>query len=289
MILTVCADKGSPGVSTVATVLGMVWPGERVLLEADPSGGDAALRMRTPGGQLLAREPTIRALSVDARGGVLPSSLLDYAQQTSVGLPVIPTSDMRTQDLALIARQWSAVAAVANQWPGTVVADVGRLQEDSASGPVAAASTLVLLVGRAGPEGLYHLRERAAALALRLGQGLHGRSPLTVAVICPAKEHGARLRELQVHMGAEAVTAAIPIAGWIAEDPQGLQALRQGQLSKRLLGSDLIRSASSLAETLLAWWPQILTAGPGTSGAGLAPGAPGSPISPSMNSGGWAS
>ena len=41
MIVTVCADKGSPGVSWTATVLGMVWPGERVLLEADPSGGDA--------------------------------------------------------------------------------------------------------------------------------------------------------------------------------------------------------------------------------------------------------
>lgn len=39
MIVTVCADKGSPGVSTTAAALGMVWPGERVVLEADPSGG----------------------------------------------------------------------------------------------------------------------------------------------------------------------------------------------------------------------------------------------------------
>ena len=153
MIVTVCADKGSPGVSWTATILGMVWPGERVLLEADPSGGDAVLRLRTPEGQLLPRQPALRGLAVDARSGNLPTSLLSYAHPTSLGVPVIPATDMRTEDFALIARQWPAVAAAADRWPGTVIADLGRLQEDSSAGPVAAVVEDRVADRRATPEG----------------------------------------------------------------------------------------------------------------------------------------
>jgi hypothetical protein len=286
VIVTVCADKGSPGVSTTATVLGMVWPGERVLLEADPSGGDAVLRLRTPDGQLLARQPTLRSLAVDARSGSLPASPLSYAHQTSLGVPVIPATDMRTEDFALIARQWPAVASAADQWPGTVIADLGRLQEDSSAGPVAAASTIVLLIARATPEGLYHLRERASALTARLGQGIHGRSPLTVAVICPAREHAARIRDVEVHLAAEATTSTIPVAGWIAEDERSVQALREGQLTKKLAGGDLLKSVRELTQTLVTWWqPDAAPAEPlhGNQPAS----APGAPGAPTMNLAGW--
>jgi hypothetical protein len=286
VILTVCADKGAPGVSTTATVLGMVWPGERVLLEADPSGGDAVLRLRTPEGQLLARQPALRGLAVDARSGTLPTSLLNYAHQTSLGVPVIPATDMRTEDFALIARQWPAVASAGDQWSGAVIADLGRLQEDNSAGPVAAASTIVLLIARATPEGLYHLRERASALAARLGQGIHGRSPLTVAVICPAREHSTRLRDVKGHLAAEATTSTIPVAGWIAEDPRGVQALREGQLTKKLAGSDLMSSARELTQTLLARCQPAEPSRP-------VPGPPMQPPTgaafgaPTMNVGGW--
>jgi hypothetical protein len=268
----------------------MLWPGERVLLEADPSGADAALRLRTPEGQLLARQPTLRSLAVDARSGSLPTAPPSYAHQTSLGVAVIPATDMRSEDFALVARQWAAVASAAHEWPGTVIADLGRLQEDSSAGPIAAASTIVLLIGRATPEGLYHLRERAGALAARLGQGLHGRSPLAVAVICPAREHKARLRDATVHFAAEATTSTVPVAGWIAEDERSVQALREGQLTKKLTGGDLVTSVEDLVRTLLAWWPAALPApteptkpslegqpnhGPGVVGA------------PRMNVGGW--
>ena len=46
MIVTVCADKGSPGVTTLATVLGLVWPGPRVVVEADTAGSDLSFRLR---------------------------------------------------------------------------------------------------------------------------------------------------------------------------------------------------------------------------------------------------
>ena len=255
MIITVCADKGSPGVSWTATVLGMVWPTERVLLEADPSGGDAVLRLRTPAGQLLPPNSGLRGLAVDARSGNLPTSLLSYAYQTSLGLPVIPATDMRSEDFTAIARYWPAIATTVDRWPGTVIADLGRLQEDSPAGALAAASRTVLLIARSTPEGLYHLRERASALVARLGQGAHGRSPLAVAIICPARDRTTRLREVQAHLAAEASTSMIPVAGWIAEDERSVHGLRNGHLTKKLLRGDLLGSARELAQMLLAWSP----------------------------------
>jgi hypothetical protein len=117
VIVTVCADKGSPGVSWTATVLGMVWPGERVLLEADPSGGDAVLRLRTPEGQLLARQPALRGLAVDARSGNLPTSLLSYAHQTSCSDSSwsLRASAGVFQSRTLRGRPFRAVAATASK------------------------------------------------------------------------------------------------------------------------------------------------------------------------------
>src|ERR1019366_10538581 len=44
--LTLCSAKGAPGVTTLACVLGAVWPTHRavVVAECDPSGGDLAGR-----------------------------------------------------------------------------------------------------------------------------------------------------------------------------------------------------------------------------------------------------
>ena len=47
VIVAVCSDKGSPGVSTLAMGLGMVWPGDRVVLDADTAGGDLPFRLWT--------------------------------------------------------------------------------------------------------------------------------------------------------------------------------------------------------------------------------------------------
>ena len=112
MIISVCSDKGAPGVTTTATALGIVWPGERLLLEADPSGGDLALRMRTAQGQLLARQPAVRALAVDARSGAVVESLTSYAHQTSLGVPVIPATATRSPSIAA-----AAYAAATPRWP----------------------------------------------------------------------------------------------------------------------------------------------------------------------------
>jgi hypothetical protein len=260
VILAICADKGAPGATTLATALGVVWPVERVLLDADPSGGDLAFRLLDPQGDELASEPTVMSLAADARESLPPGSLTGYTQQTSLGVPVL-LGPLSAEGFEPMARLWPQVAAEAQRWPGTVIADLGRLQLRHAAGPVAAAGTAVLLVMRADSrEDLYHGRDRTGELAGRLGQGPHGRSPLAVTVVCPSRDGRWAVGEVQRVLASQAATSTIPVLGFLAEDARGVAGLRAGKLSRRLLGSDLIRSARTLAETLLDWWPEFTPA-----------------------------
>jgi len=217
VILTICSDKGSPGVTTAAVALSVMWSSERVLLEADPSGGDLSLRLRTPRGENLPLDRSVTSVAADAREGLPPGALARYAQQTSLGFPVL-LGPMSAEGFEPMARLWPQVAAAAQAWPGTVIADLGRLQLRHASSPVAAASTTVLLLTRAGTgEDLFHVRQRAHELAGRLGQGPHGRSPLVVAVVAPSRTARARVAQVQQALAAQATTSTVPVAGFACD------------------------------------------------------------------------
>lgn len=258
MILTICSDKGAPGVTTAATALSVMWPNERVLLEADPSGGDLALRLRTPQGENLPLNRSVTSVAADAREGLPAGALARYAQQTSLGFPVL-LGPMSAEAFEPMARLWPQVAAAAHAWPGTVIADVGRLQLRHASSPVAAASTTVLLLTRASTsEHLFHVRQRARELAGRLGQGPYGRSPLVVAVVAPPRSARGRVGQVQQALAAQATTSTVPVAGFVAYDEKAVEALRDGVVTKRLLGSDLLKSAQELAQTLTGWFPEVV-------------------------------
>jgi hypothetical protein len=158
-----------------------------------------------------------------------------------------------------MGRLWPRVAAAAQAWPGTAITDLGRLQLRHAASPMAAAATTVLLVTRAATrEDLYHARERAGELAARLGQGPHGRSPLAVAVVGPAKDGRRMAAEVQHALASQAATSTIPVAGFLADDSRGLDGLLAGGMTRRLMDTDLLRSAKTMAETLLGWFPELV-------------------------------
>ena len=255
MILTLCAGKGSPGVTTVATALAVAWPGQRVLLEADPAGGDLAFRLSTPTGGLLAAEPSVLALAADAREQLPPGALAHYVQDTSLGVPVVP-GGVSEQAFAPMARLWPQVAAQAARWPGTVIADLGHLHGGNPATRVAAASGLVLLVTRADvPEALHHTRAQAGELAARLGHRPDGGSPLAVVVLCPSVQADRCVSAVRQVLAADVTTSTVRVAGYVAHDPQGVQALRAGLLGRRLWGTELLRSAKGLVTTLSGWCP----------------------------------
>ena len=258
MIVSVCADKGAPGVTTLSTVLAMVWPTERVLLEADCSGGDLPFRLRhADGDRLLDPQPSVLALAADARGTLPTGGLLHYAQLSTLGMPVIPGA-LTAEAFTPMARLWPQVAQAAADWGGTAIADLGRCQPGDPALPVADASTAVLLLTRPDLEGLYHLRERVTALTAILPERTGARHPIAVVVRArPGREGKAAIG--QVRQLLDACGSPVPVVGLFAQDPDGAAGLRAGQLSRRLLGSELVRSGRALADTVLSWWPQLLT------------------------------
>lgn len=262
MIVSVCADKGSPGVTDLVTALGLVWPGTRVLLEADCAGADLPFRMRhADGDRLLDAQPSVLALAADSRGALPAGGLPRYAQPTTLGVPVVPGA-LSAEGFAPMARLWPRVADVAATWEGTTIADLGRYQPGNVAAPLARASTTMLLLARADLAGLYHLRERVGEMAASLGDPAQERNPVAVVVRARAGAAGRAAVE-QVRQVLEAAGSPVPVAGLFAEDPAAIALLREGVATRRLLGSDLVRSVQSVAETVLGWWPQLLgEAGP---------------------------
>ena len=255
MIVAVCADKGSPGVTTLATALGIVWPGERMLLEADTSGGDLAFRAKQPSnGQLLAADPGLLTLAADARTGLPAGDLVRYCQQTAWGLPVVP-GPAGAQAYQPMRALWPAVAEAAAAWPGTVIADLGRFQPGNPASALARAATAVLVVTRVSVEDLYHLRERVNELSHTLGDPLLQRNPVAVVVAAPRKEAAAAVRQVS-HM-LQAGGSPIPVAGYVASDATSAAALRAGEMPRRPARSELLSSAQELAARLTGWWPGL--------------------------------
>jgi len=257
MIVAVCADKGAPGVTTLATVLGMVWPTERVLLEADCSGGDLAFRLRhADGDRLLDPQPSVLALAADARRPLPTGGLLGYAQLSTLGVPVVPGA-LSPEAYAPMSRLWPQVAQAAADWTSTAIAHLGRLHPGDPALPVAKASTAVLLLTRADLEGLHRLRDRITELAGTLGDPSRDRSPVAVVVRArPGREAKAAVGQVRQLLGAAGLP--IDVLGVFADDPDGLAGLRAGGLSRRLLGSELVRSGKALVETVLSWWPELV-------------------------------
>ncbi len=255
MILAVCADKGAPGVTTLAIALGMVWTGERVVLEADPSGADAPFWARHgSGNSLLATEPSILTLAADARMGLPPEALPRYAQPTTWGVDVIQGAPGAAA-FAPMRALWRSVADAAARWSGTVVADLGRLQPGAPAVPVAKAATAVLVLADVRLEGLYHLRERVGELAQTLGDPRLPRPP--VAVVAVAGKRDAKTAAGQVSRMLSASGLPIPVAGVFVRDDPAAEQLRAGTLGAPLRDGALLASAATIAETVQAWWPEL--------------------------------
>lgn len=266
MIVAVCADKGSPGVTDLATVLGLVWPGPRVLLEADCAGADLPFRMRhADGDRLLDAQPSVLSLAADSRGPLAEGGLSRYAQPTALGVPVVPGA-LSAEGFGPMARLWPRIADVAATSEGTAIADLGRYQPGNVAAPVARASTAVLVLARPDLAGLYHLRDRVGELAAALGDPGQERNPVAVVVRARSGAAGRAAVE-QVRQVLEAAGSPVPVAGLFAEDPAAIALLREGVATRRLLGSDLVRSVQALTETVLGWWPQLL----GEAGVAAAP------------------
>jgi hypothetical protein len=211
MLVAVLSVKGSPGVTTFSIALAARWPSpvRPLLVEADPSGGDLAMRFA------LTSTPGLLSLAAAARRSDDPALVGQHAQLLPGGaIQVVaapPDTDRSRAALRALTPDpgngAGIVRAAANAPETVIIADCGRIDDASPTMPlVRAADAMVLLTG-ARADALAHLARRLRTVAgwtphpvmLLVGDGY---SPNDVA------------REL-----------GVPPLGRVPDDPPGAAAL----------------------------------------------------------------
>jgi MinD-like ATPase involved in chromosome partitioning or flagellar assembly len=252
MLITIGSAKGSPGVTTLALALTAVWPDRSaVLVEADASGGDLALRCRHDGGGEVATAPSLTSLAAATRGlvgGSSPSANLlnDHTQLLACGVRVVPGLLGPAQATA-IEHLWVNVAAVAAANPGPVIADVGRISGSVGAKAFLDRSDVAVVVCQPTLESLIHIRSLLTSLAARGGHGLR-RSVLLPVAVARHRHAGAAAADVEVVCAeVPALDPCIPIIF----DSSAVEQLQRGaNPGGRLAGSRLLRSASTLGERI---------------------------------------
>lgn len=248
MWVTIGSVKGD-GVTSLAVALAARWPAPgAVVVEADPTGGDLAFRFGHH------REPGLSELAADTRGGQ-GRELAAYTQRLPLGVDVVfgpadqqvarddrqprwdePGQSVQVVRMAAATCVRSLRAAAAGR---LVVVDVGRLGWDSPALPLAAAADVLLLVTRAGVDGIDAVQVRRDRILALPGMRAKVRLVLAGRPPCPAEEI--------------ARVVGLPVAAVLPEDRRGAAVLA-GRAQPRWAWTrlELLRAARALALSLHA-------------------------------------
>jgi hypothetical protein len=246
-LVALAADKGAPGVTTVAVALGAVWPGRAIVAECDPAGGDLAYRLPGPGGVPLDPHRGLLSLAATARHGVEPQQLWDHVQTLNGGLEVLVGVTTAEQSAGL-SGLWDGLGQAMGRVPeADVLADCGRITPGSPGTALLRHASMLALVARATVDSVAHARDRLAALAGRLGDGAVMGPTIGLVLVAPPGEFQSTIS--QVGDVLRAAHLPVEVLGAIADDPKGA-GLLAGQWSGRLSRSLLIRSAREVATAI---------------------------------------
>lgn len=240
MLVALASAKSAPGVSTTARVLASVWPGEVVLVDADPAGGDLPLLVLDEAGDPLDPDLGLISLAVAARRG--PADLHDHTQRIDGGLDVL-CGLQSPEQLGGMTGTWPSLARVLAAATGTVVADVGRLLPESPALSVVQAADVLLMVARPTVEGYGHLRTRLRWLDQLASSG--GTLPAVGVVLVASVRRGDPTADLAAMLAHARLQ--VPVVGVIADDPGAAEALGSRR-SRAVTRSMLVRSARALVD-----------------------------------------
>lgn len=227
-VVALLSAKGSPGVTTSALLLAALWPRQVLLVDADPEGGDVALRLRREDGSPVDRSRGLLSLLTLARRELSPSALPEHAQTLLGGTQLL--AGLGGPEQAGAAGQlWHALGrCFASTRDRDLVVDCGRVGSTSVHLPLLQQADLVLCVLRPTVSQLVQSRERLAALTPLLAVG--GRVPrLGVVVVAPA---GARRDVAGVTTVVERDLPGVEPYGVLAHDPQGAGVFDGGRLPR---------------------------------------------------------
>ena len=212
-LIAVASVKGSPWVTTTALALAAAWPARRrLLIEADPSGGDLGAWLGLPGHGLA----TLAAAGT--RAG--PGAAWDHADDAAGGLHVLAAPPGAEHAAAcLAALEQTAVLDEFAAGAGVAVADCGRLDPASPARWIAALAGALLVLTRPCATDLAHLDGGLGQLTQASGRIALLTVPRPAGTpswpAYPAAEIGAEL--------------GLPVLASIPTDPQAVTALISGQ------------------------------------------------------------
>ena len=242
-LITVMSAKGAPGATTTAMLISSLWPQPTLLVDADPNGGDVALRLGREDGRPMDRERGLLSLLPAARRGLLPSMVNDHAQTALGGQQIVAGLAGPGQSNA-VTPLWPALADAFAEIPETdVVVDVGQVHERSSHLSIVERSDLMLWVFRPNPWSAIHTRRRLEGLS-----GFLAEAPIRVGVVAVAGHH----EEDDAVSAAEAIIGDwewVTSYGSVAWDRQAVVMFEGGEV-RRPERTLLARSGRSVAQRL---------------------------------------
>lgn len=245
-MITVVGTKGAPGATTTALLLAALWPGGGLVVEADPDGGDLALQLPGPDGQVLPSAPGLAQLAVDL-AGLDKERIEACALATAAGVPVVCAMPLAASMRQTIARHGKALAdALAPM--GSVIVDAGRLVPDTPAVPLLTSAEAVVLVVADRVESFFHARDMFTSLLGVLGSAPDPRPALLTVVVASPRRGPSAERELAAALAQRGLPVAS--AGWLAHDPKALARWLVGEPAARR--SVLLRTARPVIDAVAA-------------------------------------
>lgn len=236
-LISLASASGSPGVTTTALGLALMWPRPVLLLEADPSGGSGLLAGYFRG----TREYTAGLIELALTASDVGDALADVAQPIAgTTVSFVPGTRSHTQAGAL-SDLWAPLVESLTALEATgqdVIVDAGRLGLRGSPEPVLDASDVALLVSRTNLPALSALRSWAEVFH-RPELDWHQSGLLLVG---EGQPYGSREISTVVNL---------PVVCTLADDPRSAAVFSQGAVRpRRFESSPLVRGLQAAVAAL---------------------------------------
>jgi hypothetical protein len=250
--------RSSPGVTTAAVACASVWPGPVLLMEASEDGGSLAARFG------LALDPGVMSLAAASRHDPTAVEVADHVQP-------LPGTDSRVEVLvgppatepaqALWRSAGPRLGGLLDGVGRPVLIDAGRLSAAPAMAALLGSVDRLLLVARPRLDELQSLAHRLPTL--------RALAPSVELVLVGDRPYPPR---------EVADTLSVRVAAVLADDVAAAEALAGLRTRRGLVRSRLLRTSSSLVDTLSG---ELAEAAPdGIASEGTVPRLPDEPAAP---------